>query len=120
MRNQNVTQDSPRFSRRTLRIALLENMASNALHIGDLHAEVFGRLASLARELELCHESKTDRETLIGALREVAESAEVSAQSVLKRFRGLYDDVLPGLGMQSQEEESIEACVIAPITTTMQ
>ncbi|CAE6863384.1 hypothetical protein R75461_08108 [Paraburkholderia nemoris] len=115
-----MTQAPPRFSRRTLRIALLENMAANALHIGDLHAEVFARLASLARELELCHESKTDRETLIGALREVAESAEVSTLSDLERFRGLYEDVLPGLGMQSQEEEAIEACVIAPFTTTMQ
>ncbi|MBK3786686.1 hypothetical protein G3A43_41595 [Paraburkholderia aspalathi] len=71
-------------------------------------------------KLELCHESKTDRETLIGALREVAESAEASALSDLERFRGLYDDVLPGLGMPAQEEESIEACVIAPHTATMQ
>ncbi|MFL9998350.1 hypothetical protein PQR34_44365 [Paraburkholderia sediminicola] len=95
-------------------------MASNALHLGDQYAVVFARLASLARELELCHESKADRETLIGALREVAESAEVSALSALKRFRGLHDDVLPGLGMQSLEEETIEACVIAPHTATMQ
>ncbi|MGF6604730.1 hypothetical protein P3T23_009486 [Paraburkholderia sp. GAS448] len=51
-------------------------MASNALHLGGLYAVVFARLASLARELELCHESKADRETLIGALREVAESDE--------------------------------------------
>jgi len=115
-----MTQSPPRFSRRTLRLALLENMASNALHIGDQYAAVFARLASLARELELCHESRTHREMLIGELREVAESAEVSALSALERFRGLYDDVMPGLGMQSQEEATIEACVIAPHTTTMQ
>jgi len=112
-----MPQDPPRFSRPTLRLALLENMVSNALHFGDQYAVVFARLASLARELELCHESRTHRETLIAAIREVAQSAEESALSALERFRGLYDDVLPGLGMQP-EEEAIEACVIAPFTTT--
>ncbi|RFU48730.1 hypothetical protein D0B32_02515 [Paraburkholderia sp. DHOC27] len=101
---------------------LIEGILDNAVKAAQRNAELFAKLAALARAIEQCNSSPARRAKLLFTFEELAISAEADAKLDTEFFEGLRNGQVMKQQLRSehlQQEEAVpEFTILAPSTTT--